>query len=103
MFFKKTDTSLSPVEMLIVETNSYWQEKQAALSCYQSQDELGRIRLNDINTHEQHYSRVLGTGRVEAFETLYQDRDDAMRLLARFGFTNEIGSTPSETIAKKTN
>ena len=77
---------------VFVDTSNYWLHKKAALSCYPSQDVLGRIRVKKIDKHERGYAQHLGVSRVEAFEASYEQPFTAALLLRQFALP--ISTTP---------
>jgi len=78
---------------VFVDTSNQWLRKIEALSCYPSQDVLGRIRTTDIDTHERGYAKQYGVSRVEAFEATYADWTKAAILLRQFALPTQIVHT----------
>lgn len=84
---------------VFVDTSQHWDTKKAALACYPSQDELGRIRIKDITEHELSYAQLLGEQRVEAFEASFADPLPALSLLHEFA----LPGTTIDAIAEQNN
>lgn len=74
---------------VFVDTTRQWQHKVEALSCYESQAVLGRIRTTEIDLLEREHSEQFGLQRVESFELTYRDQYQAAKLLAQFALQNQ--------------